>query len=87
MKSDFDIHQDRINCKIILKLVFKLKRKLLNLISFNFSTLNSNFFLNLKFKILNFFQFGIFNTSYEASNSFTFQGEFQTLHLKEHLEI
>ena len=42
MKSDFDIHQDRINFKIILKLVFKLKRKLLNLISFNFSTLNSN---------------------------------------------
>ena len=86
MKSNFDIYQDRINFKIILKLVFKLKRKLLNLISFNFSTLNSNFFsiLNLKFQI---FQFGIFNTSYEASNSFTFQCEFQTLHLKEHLEI
>ena len=49
MKSDFDIHQDRMNFKIILKLVFKLKRKLLNLISFNFSTLNSNLFLNFKF--------------------------------------
>ena len=48
MKSDFDIRQDRINFKIILNLVFKLKRKLLNLISINFSTLNSNF-LNFKF--------------------------------------
>ena len=55
MKSDFDIRQDRINFKIILNLVFKLKRKLLNLISINFSTLNSNFFLNFKFKFLNFF--------------------------------
>ena len=62
----------------------KLERKLLNLISFNFSTLNSNFFLNFKFQI---FQFGIFYTSYEVPNSFSFQGEFQTLHLKEHLEI
>ena len=44
MKSDFDIRQDRIIFKIILKLVFKLKRKLLNLISINFSTLNSNVF-------------------------------------------
>ena len=51
MKSDFDIHQNRMNFKIILKLVFILKRKLLNLISFNFSTLISNF---LKFQILNF---------------------------------
>ena len=51
MKSVFDIHQNRMNFKIILKLVFKLKRKLLNLISFNFSILNSNF---LKFWILNF---------------------------------
>ena len=51
MKSDFDIRQDRINFKIILNLVFKLKRKLLNLISINFSTLNSNFF---KFQILIF---------------------------------
>ena len=86
MNSDFDIRQDRINFQIILNFVFKLKRKLLNLISINFSTLNSNFF---KFWILNFkfFQFGIFNTSYEALNSFTFQGEFQTLLLKEHLEI
>ena len=50
MKSDFDIRQDRINFKIILNLVFKLKRKLLNLISINFSTLNSNFFfLNFEF--------------------------------------
>ena len=44
MKSDFDIRQDRINFKVILKLVFELKRKLLSLISINFSTLNSNFF-------------------------------------------
>ena len=44
MNSVFDIHQDRMNFKIILKFVFKLKRKLLNLILFNFSTLNSNFF-------------------------------------------
>ena len=51
MKSDFDIHQDKINFKIILKLVIKLKLKLLNLISINFSFLNSNFLLNLKFKI------------------------------------
>ena len=36
MKSDFDIRQDRINFKTILNLVFKLKRKLLNLISINF---------------------------------------------------
>ena len=55
MKSDFDIRQDRINFKIISKLVFKLKRKLLNLISITFSTLNSNFFLNFKFQFLNFF--------------------------------
>ena len=60
MKSDFDIRQDRINFKIILNLVFKLKRKLLNLISINFSTLNSNFFLNFKFKFLNFFSIRIF---------------------------
>ena len=51
MESVFDIHQNRMNFKIILKLVFKLKRKLLNLISFYFSILNSNF---LKFWILNF---------------------------------
>ena len=44
MKSDFDIRQDRINFKVILKLVFKLKRKRLNLISINFNTLNSHFF-------------------------------------------
>ena len=44
MKSDFDIRQDRMHFKIILKLVFKLERELLNLISINFSTLNSNFF-------------------------------------------
>ena len=44
MKSVFDIHRNRMNFKIILKFVFKLKRQLLNLISFNFSTLNSNFF-------------------------------------------
>ena len=44
MKSDIDIRQDEINFKVILKLVFKLKRKLLSLISINFSTLNSNFF-------------------------------------------
>ena len=75
MKSNFDIHQGRKNFKIILNLIFKLERKLLNLISFNFSTLNSNIFwiLNFKFQI---FQFGIFNTSYEAPNSFTFQGKF-----------
>ena len=81
MKSDFDIRQDRINFKIFLNLVFKLKRKLLNLVSINFSTLNSNFFLNFKFYFLNFFQFGFFNTSYEASTSFTFRGGIQTLHL------
>ena len=40
MKSDFDIRQDRINFKIILKLVSKLKRRLFNLILINFSTLN-----------------------------------------------
>ena len=44
MISDFDIRQDRINFKIILKLVFELKRKLSNSISINFSTLNSKFF-------------------------------------------
>ena len=44
MKSDFDIRQDRMNIKVILKLVFKLKRKRLNLISINFNTLNSKFF-------------------------------------------
>ena len=44
MESDFDIHQNRMKFKIILNFVFKLKRKLLNLISINFSTLNSNFF-------------------------------------------
>ena len=48
MKSDFDIRQDRIKFKIILKLVFKLKRKFLNLISFNFSTLKSNLFTIFK---------------------------------------
>ena len=72
MKSDFDIRQDRINFKIILKLVFKLKRNLLNLISINFIFFRIQTFLNFKFKFLNFFQFGIFNTSYEASTSFTF---------------
>ena len=30
MKSDFDIHQNRISFKIISKIVFKLERKLLN---------------------------------------------------------
>ena len=49
MKSDFDIRQDRINFKINSKLVFKLKRKPLNLISINFITLNSNFFQILNF--------------------------------------
>ena len=44
MESDFDIHQDRMNFEIILKLVFKLKHNFLNLIQFNFSFLNSNFF-------------------------------------------
>ena len=32
MKSDFDIHQDRMNFEIILKLVFELKRNFLILI-------------------------------------------------------
>ena len=55
MKSDFDIRQDRINFKIILNLVFKLKRKLLNLILINFSTLNSNFFFKFQILIFKFF--------------------------------
>ena len=49
MKSDFGIRQDRINFKIILNLVFKLKRQLLNLISINFSFFEFKLFLNFKF--------------------------------------
>ena len=52
MKSVFDIHQNRMNFEIILNFVFKLKRKLLNLISFNFSIIQT--FLNFEFWISNF---------------------------------